>query len=290
MMRRTLSILLLLASLASPATAVESVTLSFAPKPGRVVDVITENDAKLILNLTGDQELIERNRARGVSFPHLTHTRQRNHQRTVTSEANSDGSFPLRIQFLEAESHTVDRDGKAFAMRVPLTDFVDGSINALVRPNGKIEFVSLDGGHLKPEVTTMLPQFLENLFGSMKSMEGAHVQVGGSIDQKSYFDMPVPGFQPIRFAVDAKYTLQRIANGIAQFSLNFTYTIDQVPTSMRVQASGSGTGAMEYDVRSNLMRNTTSTTSMEMTVNAGRSIMTSNAEMRQTTTQSLVSK
>lgn len=290
MLPRTLSILLLLAAFASPTSAAESVTLSFAPKPGRVVDVVTENDAKLTTSLTGDPELIERNRARGVSFPHVTHTRQRNHQRTVTSKANSDGSFPLKVQFLEAESHTVDRDGKAFPMRAPLTDFVGGGINALARPNGRVEFVSLDGDHLKPEITAMLPNFLENLFGAMQSMEGAHVQVGGSMDQKSSFDMPVPGFQPIRFAVNAKYTLQRIANGIALFSLSFTYTIDQVPTSMRVLASGGGTGTMEYDMHSNLMLSTTSTTSMEMTVNAGRTIMTSSAETRQTTTQSLISK
>jgi len=290
MLPRVLFILLLLAAVAAPASAAESVTLSFVPKPERSVDAVTENDTKLVANLTGDPELVERNRIRGLVFPYLIHTHQRNHRRTVTSKANSDGSIPLEIQFLEAESNSVDRDGKALAMRASLSDFVGVSIKALARPDGRVEFVSMDGGHLKPEVMAMLPKFLENVFGSMKSIEGAHIEVGGSINQKSFFDMPVPGFQPIRFAVDTKFTLQRIANGIALFSVNFTYIIDQVPTSMRVHASGGGTGAMEYDVSNNLMLNMTTTTSMEMTVNAGQAIVTSNAEMRQTTKQSLISK
>lgn len=264
--------------------ASESVTLSFAPRADRVIDSTTQTFALQKINITGDDQVIEMNRARGVTFPVHLQTTETQTSRLWTGRADTTGSYPMSIEYLSANSQTVNQLGYAIPMKAPAADLVGMRINATVLPNGSIEFGSIENGNGKPELIAMAPRLLSAVFESMKSLDGVALNVGDSRTQDFTFDMPLPGVAPIRFSGQMVYKLISVSGGIAKFSTATTYTLQQPEDGISIQAKGSGFGSMEYDAAHQHNKSMISQTSMQVSVHFGKGLMTADLTMRQSIT------
>lgn len=270
--------------------AAQTVKLTLLPQPGRIVDIHNEDSSKMILNLIGDSELIENNRARGVTFPLQIDTRRRSHQEMVTSPKKNDASFSFRFNFLEASTESVDKDGNVLPIRDAQSEFIGSTLNAEIGADGEFKSIAIEGKNVTPELKSLLPQIIESLSGSNKSLEGAQVSLGESINQDFSLDMPMPKLQPIKLSGTTTYTLISVNDGIAQFQMKTIFTLGKNPEEVQIEASGSGTGTMEYDVKKQLMRKLLSVTSMKLKIIAGQLQIESDGVMQQTMTQSLKTK
>jgi hypothetical protein len=284
---RTQAAVLSIGCFLSMVCAAQTVKFNLQPQPGRTVEIHSEDSSKMVLNLTGDSELIEKNRALGVTFPLQVETRRRNLQEMVTSAKNKDESFSVRLNFLERSTESIDKNGNVLPIRDAQSEFVGANINAEVGADGVFRFISIEGKNIRPELKSVLPQLMDGFSSSNKSLEGKQVSIGESISEDFTLDMPMPKLQPINLSATTTYTLISVNDGIAQFQTKTKFTLGKNPETVQIEASGSSTGTMEYDVKKQLMTILSSVTSMKLKMIAGELQLESDVVMQQTMTQSL---
>ena len=287
MLFRSIAVISLIALVCTRSLATETVVLTFVPRPDRVVNTETETIYLQSINLTGDDELVERNRARGVTFPLRLQSTGHQHIRSTTGPLANDGSFPLSLELLESSSQTVDQIGNSVPIKSPTADLVGMRVNALVSPSGSVEFVSLEGGDQKPELAKLIPQLLTSTFDSMKSLEGVALKVGESTQKSFVLDIPVPNIQTLRFSAVTTYKLLAVTGGTAKFSTSTTYVLQQPESSIQVEADGTGFGSMEYDVSRQVLQSADSEGSMKMSVRYGKGLVATTMHMRQSAVYTL---
>lgn len=253
---------------------VQNIELDFSPQPNREIRVINSSTSELILDVKGDDELIEMNRKRGVIFPVEITQSKTIKTRTITGPLEPGGAFSYVQHVEDVTSFTEDKDGN----RVNMTDSTKLMVGLTVygRMNGdkSLDVEMVEGKDLDPSQRIIVENAFKALAGAMTSPK-KDMAVGDHYNWDVAFDMPIPGRSPIKVISDSKYTLKEIKDGKAYFIVSSTFTIPEKPEGVTFKASGSGDGNVIYDIRNKIQEKFSTDLNMKIEISSGELFLSS---------------
>jgi hypothetical protein len=262
----------------------EPVYLNFSDLPDRSVRVVNSSNTEIELDLAGEDELIEQNRQRGISFPVRFSNYKTQTISTRTGSVAEDGSFPFERTFEHAASYSEDENGN----RIRIPDSGDQMVGLVVKGvidgSGKMLIESVRGGSLDAETEAIIRPFMESL-AAIETAPKTPLRVGDTFSTEMPFDMPIPGREPIRVQSTSDYTLVRVEGDKAIFDIDMTFDMASPPDGVRLNANGAGSGTMQYNLKTQLRETLDMEMVMEMEFQTGEvllsSKMRSNTSMKQ---------
>jgi len=280
---RTFLVLFICAN-TSVANAEQAVILNLSDQPEKAVKVVTTSNTKLVFDIKGNEELIEKNRQRGVIFPVKLSNFKTHRISTVTGPTNENGSFKFERKFEDAASYTEDVNGNRVRIPDNMDDMVGLVIKGLIEVDGKMKVLELSGGNMDSKKKELLYSIFES--NSLnETAPNKPLKVGDSFSTETPFLMPVPGQQPIQFKNNTKYTFMRIKGDLAIFDMVVSFSLSNPAQGAQIKANGSGEGIMKYNIKSNMQEKQDLTFSMKMQITAGQtkvfSILKSESKMEQ---------
>lgn len=275
---------LFLCALSFLTNAEEGIYLHLSDQPSRSVKVINSTNSVLEFDIKGDEELLEKNRQRGINFPVKLSNYKSYRISTVTGPANQDGSFKFERKFEDVASFTENENGNRVRIPDAMEDMVGLVISGVIDSNGNMKVNNLSGGNINAEKK----KILYSVFESMSLKEAApkrRLKIGDSFSTKTPFAMPVPGQQPIQFNNNTEYKFKRIQGDSAIFDVAITFSLSNPEQGIHIKVEGTGTGVMEYNVKTQLQEKQNLKVEMKMVINAGNTKMSSSMKSESTMQQ-----
>jgi len=265
---RAFAFALLLPLLVSPALAAkpeaQEVELHFQPQPGDKLRQTMSMNMQMAMNMLPGPNATEEQRAqvlerakklgKGMSMD------MKMALRTEASEVDAKGDYLLHMR----------GEGAEMTLRLP-----DQPAKSLPNPIGGLELDALTNtDHSKIEILRVksnMPAFkdskalegvgqgvLKQAFGAMTALEGRRMKIGDSAEIP--FDLQMPMNQlPANAHINTTiaFTLKSIRNGIASFDTAVKLNMDMASAEgeakkIKIAATGSGTGVMEYRIADHL--------------------------------------
>lgn len=270
----------LLYLVSSNALSDQLVYLDYSDRPDQIMRVTINSSSELEVDLRGDEELIEKNRLRGVTFPFEFSSYKTQKILTKTGRPDKDGSFPFERVFEDAAVYSEDRMGNRIQLPDPVNNMVGLVVKGVTNSQGKTKIESVEGGNLDPQER----EAIKSMFVSMLLNNEAPsypLRVGDGYRVESPFEMPIPGQSPIKVITEAHYVLKKIEDGRAIFDMTMTFRLSSDPRGAQLTANGKGFGRMVYNITASHIESVTSEMTMEMRLQAGDLVTTS--KMRGTT-------
>jgi hypothetical protein len=277
----------LLCLVSTSALSDQLIYLDYSDRPNQTVRVTLNSSSELELDLKGDEELIEKNRLRGVTFPFKFSSYKTQKILTKTGNLDPEGSFPFERIFEDAAVYSEDRMGN----RIQLPDHVNNMVGLVVKGisnrQGKPRVDSVEGGNLDAQKREAVKSiFASTLLNDTAPSQPLKVGDGYSIEVP--FDMPVPGQSPIKVNSKAHYVLKKIEGERAIFDMTMTFRMSKDPGGAQLTANGKGFGMMVYNIKAKLKESEASEMTMEMRLQAGNLVITSKIHDKNSMEQSVI--
>lgn len=258
----------------SSALSDQLVHLDYSDRPNQIVRITVNSNSEFEVDLQGDEDLIEKNRLRGVTFPFKFSSYKTQKILTRTGRTDKDGSFPFERIFEDAAVYSEDRMGNRIQLPDPGNNMVGLVVKGVTNSQGKTRIDSVEGGNLgAQERETIKSMYLSMLLNN--EAPSYPLRVGDGYRVESPFDMPIPGQSPIKVITEAHYVLKKIEDGRAAFDMTMTFRLSSDPRGAQLTANGKGFGMMVYNIKARLKESETSQMTMEMRLQAGSLVTTS---------------
>lgn len=252
----------------------ELVFLDYSDRPNQTVRVTVNSSSELELDLKGDEELIEKNRLRGLTFPFKFSSYKTQKTLTKTGSPRQDGSFPFERVFEDMAVYSEDRMGNRVQLPDRVNNMVGLAVKGVTNSQGKTRIDSVEGGNLGAQEREAIKSMLVSML--LNNEAPSHpLRVGDGYSIESPFDMPIPGQPPIKVITNAHYVLKKIEGGRAIFDMTMSFTLSSDPKGVQLTANGKGSGVMVYNIRARLKEREVSEMTMEMRLQAGSLVTTS---------------
>ncbi len=265
---------LFLSAISFFVSAEEGIYLYLSDQPNKSVKVVNNSNTELVIDIKGDEQLIEENRQRGVEFPLTLKNYKSQRISTITGPADHDGSFKFERRFEDAASFTEDTNGNRVRIPDSMDDMVGLVISGVIDSNGKMKVNDLTGGQIDAEKEKILYSVFESI-SLNETAPKRPLKVGDSFSTRTPFAMPIPGQQPIQFNNTTEYKFIKIQGDLAIFDIVVTFSLSNPAQGVHINSDGAGTGTMEYNFKTLLKEKINLNIEMKMVVDVGNIKMSS---------------
>ena len=226
----------------------ELVTFKAYFKPNKVYRTALTTLYETEVDISGNQDKIEKMKAGGAKFPQITSSYSEI-TNTATTGRFSDGvNVPTRIVYGNVTTHRKLND-------MEIRD--ENSMSGLVIEG----FYTIEN---KLVIDTMISDTMDEkakkLFRS--TLQSAQQQIefpenpmkkGGRFQQTLPMEIPIPGLRPVKVAITTSYKLADIKGNIATFDISQAVAIGISNEQTNVSVTGNGIGVSEFDVVNNIV-------------------------------------
>lgn len=261
--------LALVIALITPPCVAESISISFQPLPDRAVETVMEIDSQQELDGSGDDELIRRNKLRGITFPFKSRTKSKQVMCLVSGPVDAKGDLEIKMTIKEAQSITTDRIGQELSIPHSAAKMVGVTTVAKMNAAGQWQFIRVEGKSLTREIENLARQVLPAVLSASKGLEGRVLTVGESFDQNFSIEIPMTEDKKIGFNAITKYTLRELKDGLALISFVTSFSLPEPKDGMFSESAGSSFGNMQYNVKKKLIIRSASTSRFDLSVKYG---------------------
>jgi hypothetical protein len=241
------------------------------------------------MNFSSDSATMAKLKAKGMKSP-MTMTSGSNIDVDITTGvAKADNFFPIAIYYKDMTSKNTLNGAETNAAPNPLTgQTILGSYST----DGKIRIDSISGSKTNDQIKTMLTKLITSMLNQLKFPDKP-LKIGETFTQQVPFSLPVAGTN-IDATVNIVYKLKSVENGLANFDLDESMTMDisteKSGTTLTVKGSGSGAGTMTYNIKENYSPLRTGNLKMTYTMMVGGLKMAALANISSSTQTKLSAK
>lgn len=255
--------------------------------PDRTVRVITSMNDEVILNVVGDNELIEKNRQRGINFPFRFSSYSTRKIITTTGPVDKDGSYSIERTFEDSVSYAEDEKGDRINIPRSTDRMVGVRARGVKHRNGNIKIRDVEGGGIDDNTKQLLKRMFESM-ANIEPMPKHSLKIGDTFSTGTSFDMPVPGQAPLKVNSESIYVLKKIEGNKAYFDIKMRFSLANNADKFSIQSSGNGFGAMTYNLRDRLEEKSSTEISFKVEIKDGSKTFSSSMRSTGTTEQYLV--
>lgn len=274
----------------SCAIADETIVILEPPDlPDRTVRVITSMNDEVVLNVVGDDELIEKNRQRGINFPFRLSSYNTRKIITTTGPADKDGSYSIERTFEDSVSYAEDEKGDRINIPRSTDRMVGVRVRGVKYRSGNIKISDVEGGSIDDNTKQLLKRMFESM-ANIEPMPKHSLKIGDTFSAGTSFDMPVPGQASLKVNSESIYVLKKIEANKAYFDIKMRFSLANNVEKFSIQSSGNGFGAMTYNLRDRLEEKSSTEISFKVEIKDGSKTFSSSMRSTGTTEQYLVNK
>jgi hypothetical protein len=206
------------------------------------------SDVKFNVNLTGDQELIDKLNSQGITNPVNANLSVGLNGDTKTGAMGADKTFPLSMDY-KISNISVTANGKQMPIPPKVTE-KDLKMVGHISEDWKLKIDSADGKVVVDSTEKKMQQMMD-LFQKQIQFPDKALKPGDTFTQSSPMDIPITQGQSIHIDGGVTYKLVSISDGKAYFDLVPNFSMNFQIKTVTVNVSGTGTGKMVYDVKNN---------------------------------------
>ncbi|HQQ97092.1 MAG TPA: hypothetical protein PLX35_07500 [Cyclobacteriaceae bacterium] len=260
-MRNLLLLSLIIAALTSRGQ--DKVTFRTYFKPNKVYKTTMVTSSETEVDFTGNQEKIEKIKARGVKLPMIVSGSNEMTTTTTTGAYRDDKSFPARMVYGKVTASQVVNGRESNEEKPASGLIVEGFYNS----DNKFRIDTLISDRMDESTKKVIKSTVENVQQLIRFPENP-MQVGDTFEQNLPMQIPIAGLNPVKVLINTSYKLKEIQHGKATFDIIQTVTLDMSNGQANISASGEGTGISEFDMVNNAITRYESdlTMTMKMTV------------------------
>lgn len=236
------------------ALAAESIELDYRLRADRdlVSDEVDENVTTM--RVADDRGLVARNaEGGGARFPLTYHTVTRRNMRFTTGSVQADGSFPATLSILSRDA--VLRVASGEERPAPGQPQMDKLVlTAVIDAQGRVQRPQLqaEGGGVQGDETLMA--LMSAVLEQATQVGALRLEQGQSAEQVVSMKLPLPGLAPLDLSITASNRLIEVTDGQARIQLVYVMAFGLPEGPVRLEATGTGGGSMDYDVANRIVR------------------------------------
>lgn len=239
-------IFLLLLLFAFKAEAQKSVLFKMKYSPNRTYATVTGVTMNFDVNLSGNEEIIEKIKSEGITQPIKANIAMTMSGNTKTGSPGADNVFPMVMSY-KLEQISVKIGEKEIP--IPSKSSPQVSIYGHVGQEGKFKADSLSGNKLRDTSEKKITQMMNAIQNKIKFPEKP-MRIGDTFTQEMPISIPMAENNG-ETNVKATYKLISIANGNAYFDLVQNADIQINIKGVVLKISGAGTGKLIYSIKNN---------------------------------------
>jgi len=239
-------LLLVVCASVSQLKAQNGVVFKIKYLPGRNYATMVNVGMKINATLSGDQQLIDKLSAQGITQPMNASLSLSINGNTKTGVLNSDKTFPLNMDYKIADI-SVEANGKQFPIPPKATD-KDIKASGHITQDWQLQIDSADGKKVNDTTSKKMQQMLD-MFQKQIQFPDKPLKPGDTFTQGAPMNIPVKGTDNIVVNASTTYKLVSIADGKAYFDIVPNFSMDFKIKTIAVNVIGTGTGKMVYSIK-----------------------------------------
>lgn len=245
------------------AAATESVELDYRLRPDR--DLVSEqvDENVTTMRVVTDRGLVARSASQGARFPLTYHTVTRQRARYLTGPAQPDGSFPASLSILSRSTSLRLASGEE--QPLPGQPRLDGfEFKALIDPQGQVREPSLVAQGADAAALDTVRQMMTSMLEQIIRIEVIRVEKGQATPQVVNMKLPLPGLGALDLKVTGSNRLIDLKDGQAQVEMVYVMEFGTPEGPVKIEASGTGGGRLQYDIAAQVARRIETNTLMNV--------------------------
>ncbi len=241
----------------------DKVTFKTYFKPDKIYKTIMTTSSETEVDFTGNQEKIERIKAKGTILPIVVIGASESVTITTTGALTADKTFPAKMTFEKVTSSQKQND--KLKEDTSMTGLI---IEGFYEDGNKLKIDTMISDTMDESTKSIIKSTLENAQQQILFPESP-MKIGDTFDQEIPLQIPIGGQIPVKVVIVTNYKLTSIKDNKATFDIKQTVTLDISTEQNNVSASGTGTGVSEFDIaNSTITKNETDLTmTMSLTEN-----------------------
>jgi hypothetical protein len=215
--------------------------------PNRTYSSTMKMDMNMEMNYDGDAATMDKIKASGVKMPIIMQMQSGMNADIKTGSVNKNNYFPFSMSMQQLEAK-MTMSGQPSPM--PPTSAAIQTMYGKCPIDGLMEIDSIPGTAMNDSLKITMRKLMKSIQASVE-FPTKPMKVGDTFTQESPFDIPMAGMNA-KMKMKAIYKLISIANGKANFDMNFTMSMDMgLGGQGAMDMKGDGDGKMVYDMATN---------------------------------------
>jgi hypothetical protein len=223
-------------------------------KPLTKYNTSLSQNTETTLTYHGSEDFLENLKSRGVSNPTITNSALTMESTINTGKLTDGGYFPIIMKI----NKSTKSEGK--------TGIPDGTIVYGKDSIGRVPILdSVVADSMTEDVKKVFLQTMQSAFTQISFPEKT-LKTGEDFTAETPLSLPIAG-HTLDMSIKTKYKLVSIADGIASFDIDQTYTMSTTITDKKASATGDGKGQLLYDIKNNFYKKYQVDLTMKMSIN-----------------------
>lgn len=241
-MKKILGVSALLCATIISVKAQTEVIFKMKMLPNRTYSSTMKMDMNMEMNYDGDAATMDKIKASGVKMPMIMQMQSGASADIKTgSVKNNYFPFSMSIQQLEAK---MTMNGQPTPM--PPNSAAVQTMYGKCPVDGLMEIDSIPGTAMNDSLKATMKKMMNSIQTNIE-FPAKPMKVGDTFTQNVPLDIPMAGMNT-KMKMSAIYKLTSIANGKANFDINFTMLMDMAMGQGGMDMKGNGDGKMAYDI------------------------------------------
>ncbi|WP_338813318.1 hypothetical protein V9L05_18350 [Bernardetia sp. Wsw4-3y2] len=225
---------------------------------------------------------MDRIKSRGIELPMINESEMNMETNTFTQSLDENGELAATVEYGKMIS-TTTIGGKTTTEEKPYSGM---KILGKYDIESKFKVDTIIGDKVSQQMRDVLKTTLESIQQTINFPEKP-MKVGETFNNEIPMTIPMEGMNPISVKINMEYLLTEIKDGKAFFDIKQTIGLDMSQEQLNVIASGTGTGASEFDIKENHLTKYKSEVPMDMIIEVNEK-MTMKLKMIIITEQNIV--
>lgn len=282
-MKKVYLYLLLACLSASRLRAQEGVIYKIKYQPGRTYQSNTNLGVKLLINVSGNKDIIDKLASQGITMPVNVNVSLGLNGNIKSGTIGADNTFPLKYDY-QLGNFDVTANGKNIP--IPQNKMGDIKMYAHVNPDGIIKIDSAQGKKVNDTTEKKMQQMM-SMFQRTIKFPDHPLKPGDTFTQDMPFNIPIQGMGgDNKIDINVTYKLLSVTGGKATFAITQNMSMNLQMKQGTVKLTGTGTGTMVYSEKDNFPTSFNSTMAMKLSANIANVVVDGTATI--TTSQTTV--
>jgi|GEM_PF-2532678 len=238
-------LLLTAALLSLPVSAQDTVLLKMSLSPDTAFRLSQTSVNDMVMDASKAWHLPRNDE--NQQFP--MHIQQKAEQvsRLETSAVDADGSFLVSMT-IESGTSSVSVNEGFWTEQPGLSDYLgQAMMEARILSNGEMQFISVGGQPVPPEMEAMMASLFEQFTGT-GMLDDVEVALGQTVPVRLPMTVPVAELGNMEIEIIMYYTLNSIENGLGNFGIGMDMQMSMEIQESLVTVTAKGDGRMVYDI------------------------------------------
>lgn len=203
--------------------------------PENVYKQLIQSFSETEINYIGSDTFLETIKNQGIQNPTIQKAGMEMETVSETGKMDKEGNFPITIIYNKSETN----DGKTI---IPNGTMLYGKVSLSTMP--KLD--SISAKDLDETFKNSIFEIVKSTF-SQVSIPIKKIKVGDSFSQDTPLTIPMAGIK-FEMLITTTYKLKNIIDQNANFDIDQVYKMKITESEYNIEASGSGTGTLTYDI------------------------------------------